>query len=168
MSVISIVSTEKTWLDPVKWGPRSILWNMGVQVYTLYRRIPIKQMLDLHTRSATGLCSFPCNQCIVGIKWLNRKIKSGSHCWRNRCLIMLNRKSSLEEVIYCRRVLACGSQKQLKERQIPLIYSDLGKELVQMRTSCSLVKWAAGILQNIWGRGRVSSARTCAIASRDS
>ena len=65
----------------------------------------------------------------------NRKIKSGSHCWRNRCLIMLNRKSSLEEVIYCRRVLACGSQKQLKERQIPLIYSDLGKELVQMRTS---------------------------------
>ena len=73
MSVISIVSTEKTWLDPVKWGPRSILWNMGVQVYTLYRRIPIKQMLDLHTRSATGLCSFPCNQCIVGIKWLNRK-----------------------------------------------------------------------------------------------
>ena len=139
---------------------------MGVQVYTLYHRIPIKQMLDLHTCFAIELCCFQCNKWLMDMKWLNRKIKSGSYYWRNRCLIMLNRKSSLEEVIYCRRVLACGSQKQLKERQIPLIYSDLGKELVQMRTSCSLVKWAAGILQNIWGLGRVSSARTCAVASR--
>lgn len=60
-------------------------------------------------------------------------------------------KSSLEKAIYCGRVLAHGSQRQLKERQIPPIHGELGKDPEQMR-SCSLVKRAAGILQNIFWR----------------
>lgn len=58
------------------------------------------------------------------------------------------------------------SQRQFKETQTSLLRNELSKDPVQMERGSPFMKWAAGILQNVfWGFSR---AQIYAVVSRDS